>query len=252
VGRETDLSSEERYALVSLGDLVEHLVEGWRIDTMHYADRCEPGGPSAIPAAYFHLSRPGGARIGVYVPDDGRALSHHSLVKLFRESPNIWKHRSAASIPPPAPPATVAPEEWGAVPQPFPQALPLTPATLREVIPVNQIQSVDGLDVALVALERHTEGARLGYMCHASGARTRRGMRVLDVVAVDDAGRRYAVAGAAVRDEGNTLSGDLVLAPAIPPEVARLTVTVGTVAGEDAPHDPALGPWVFPISLAPR
>lgn len=219
---------------------------------MHYADRCEPGGPSAIPAAYFDLSRPGGVRIGVYVPDDGRALSHRSLVNLFRESPHIWKHRSGASIPPPPEPAPVAPEEWGEVPQPFPEALALTPATLRDVIAVNQIQSVDGLDVALVALELHLGGARIGYMCHASGARTRRGMRVLDVLVVDDAGRRYAAAPAATRDEGNTLSGDLIIAPPVPRDVARLTVTVGTVAGDDAPHDPALGPWVFPISLAPR
>lgn len=227
-------------------------MDGWRIEAMHYADRCEPGGPAAVAAAYFHLSRSGGEHQGVYVPEDERALSHRSLVALFRTSPRIWKHRSAAALPPPAPAAATPAEEWGQVPQPFPEAVPLTPSTLRDVVAVNQRQSVDGLDVALVALERHLTGARLRYMCHASDARTRRGMRVLDVVTVDDAGRRYAVAATATRDEGNCLDGELVIAPAIPHDVTRLTVTIGTVARDDAPLEPVLGPWVFPISLAAR
>ena len=29
----------ERFELASLGDLVELLIEGWRIDRLHYADR---------------------------------------------------------------------------------------------------------------------------------------------------------------------------------------------------------------------
>ena len=43
-------------------------------------------------------------------------------------------------------------------------------------------------------LERHDGGARIGYMCHASGARTRGEMRMLDVIPVDDGGPRYRVA----------------------------------------------------------
>lgn len=235
------------YQLASLGDLMELLAEGWRIDALHYADRSEAAGP---PAAYFSLRGRAGARRGVYVPDDGRALSHHALVELFREHPGVWKHRSYASVAPPGTDADESPEEWGEVPEPFPEALALVPATLRAVVPVNQAQSAGGLDIALVALERHDGGARLGFMCHASDARTRAEMRVLDVVAIDDAGRRYRVASSEGRCEGNRLHGHLLVAPAIPDAVRRLTVTVGTVREDDG-RRAVSGPWVFPIPLAP-
>lgn len=245
------LAPGERYRLGSLGDLLEMLVDGWRIEHMHYADRCPAGGPSGVSAGYFDLARAGDERAGVYVPEDGRAYSHRSLVALFRESPHIWKHRSGDAIPAELAASATPPEDWGEVPRPFPEALHLTPGSLRQVIAVNQIQSVDGLDVALVALERHLGGARVRYMCHASDVRTRREMSVLDVVAVDDGGRRYAVASVASRTEGNRLDGELVLAPAIPQEATRLTVAVGSLGpGDRAGGPPAWGPWVFPIALA--
>ena len=65
------------YELASLGDLLELIVEGWRVTKMHYADRSGPSGP---PAAYFALVRAPGETRGVFVPDDGRALSHHAVV----------------------------------------------------------------------------------------------------------------------------------------------------------------------------
>ena len=49
------------------------------------------------------------------------------------------------------------PEEWGEVPEPFPDAVLLAPSTLRQVVPVSQAQSAGGLDIALVALERHDD-----------------------------------------------------------------------------------------------
>ena len=87
---------DSHFALASLGDLMELLVEGWRIEKMQYADRSGPSGP---PAAYFSLVRGATGEVrGVYVPDDGRALSHRALVELFREHPGVWKHRSFASV----------------------------------------------------------------------------------------------------------------------------------------------------------
>ena len=240
---------DARFQLASLGDLMDLLVEGWRIDKMQYADRSEPSGP---PAAYFSLVRGAtGEVLGVFVPDDGRALSHHALVELFRDHPGVWKHRSFATVDAPGSDPPEAPEEWGEVPEPFPDAVVLVPATLRAVIPVSQAQSAGGLDIALVALERHESGARIGYMCHASDARTRGEMQMLDVIAVDDGGRRYRVAPSDPRPEGNRLQGHLVVAPAIPNEVRRLTVTVGTVRDDgDGPRITS-GPWVFPIPLGP-
>lgn len=239
----------ERFELASLGDLMELLLDGWRIDRLHYADRSAASGP---PAAFLDLVRGAGERRGVYIPDDGRALSHRALVSMFREAPSIWKHRSADAIPSPEAGDPTPAEEWGAVPEPFPEALAFGPATLRAVVPVNQIQSVEGLDIALTALERYEDGARLRFMCRASGAQTRRRMSVMDVIAVDDLARLYRVACAETRPMGNRLEGAFALAPAIPGDVAMLTVTVGTMGEEGVPASSAPGPWVFPIRLSPR
>jgi hypothetical protein len=74
-------------------------------------------------------------------------------------------------------------------------------------------------------------------------------MCVLDVIAVDDAGRLYRVASAESRPEGNRLEGALLVAPAIPAGVRRLTVTVGTVWQDGEGESQISGPWVFPIPL---
>jgi hypothetical protein len=240
---------DARYELAGLGDLMELIVEGWRIARLHYADRSEAAGP---PAAVFDLTRGADERLGVYVPDDGRAFSHRALVELFRGNPNVWKYRTPGAIPPApiADPASAA--DWGAqVGEPFPQAIEFGPATLREVVPVNQIQSVGGLDIALVCLERHEAGGRLRYMCHAPSASAPTEMSMLDVIAVDDAGRLYRVAGVEGRPEGNRLEGALVVAPAIPREVRLLTVSIGTVWDTHEGLVQTPGPWVFPIPLAP-
>lgn len=240
---------DARYELAGLGDLMELIVEGWRIAHLHYADRSEASGP---PAAVFDLTRGVDERLGVYVPDDGRAFSHRALVELFRENPNVWKYRTPDGIPPAAVADATPAAEWAEVGEPFPDALEFGPATLEQVVPVNQIQSVGGLDIALVALERHAAGGRLRYMCHASSALERTEMCLLDVIAVDDAGRLYRVAGVESRPEGNRLEGALVVAPAIPSDVRLLTVSIGTVWDTHEGLVQTPGPWVFPIPLAPE
>lgn len=240
---------DARYELAGLGDLMELIVDGWRIARLHYADRSEGTGP---PAAVFDLARGVDEHLGVYVPDDGRAFSHRALVELFRDNPTVWKYRTPDAIPA-APIADAIPaDDWGAdVGEPFPEALVFGPATLRAVVPVNQTQSVSGLDIALVSLERHDGGGRLRYMCHASSSLTPTEMSVLDVIAVDDAGRLYRVAGVERRPEGNRLEGALVVAPAIPPDVRLLTVSIGTVWDTHEGLVQTPGPWVFPIPLTP-
>jgi hypothetical protein len=74
-------------------------------------------------------------------------------------------------------------------------------------------------------------------------------MTVLDVVVVDDRGRRYAVDTGEGSAEGNHLTGALAIAPGIPADVGHITVTIGTVADADSEGLRALGPWVFPIPL---
>lgn len=229
--------------LQSLGDLMQLMVEGWRVERMHYADRGRGGGP---PAAYVDLCRRPGEVLRAFVPDDGRSFSHHALVEMFRESPHVWKHRSPEMIPAPDGPA---PEEWGEVPDAFPHRSGFRPTTLRRVVAVNQVQSVDDLHIALTALECHEACARLRYIAHASNPATRRQMTVLDVVVVDDRGRRYAVDTGDAHAEGNHLSGALAIAPAVPDDVHHLTVTIGTVADGDGGPLRAQGPWVFPIAL---
>lgn len=243
------MAEDARYELAGLGDLLAMIVEGWRVSRMHFADRATPGGPAA---AYFALTRGPGESRGVYVPDDGRAFSHRALVELFRESPEIWKHRSPGTMPAPGADPPDAIDVWGEVPEPFPDALALVPSTLREVVPVNQIQSAGGLDVALVALERHDAGARIRYICHAADGRPRSEVCMLDVLAVDDAGRRYRTACVEGSPEGGRLEGALLLAPAVPQAVQRLTVTVGTIWGDGEGARQTSGPWVFPIPLGGR
>jgi len=229
--------------LQSLGDLMQLMVEGWRVQRMYYADRARGG---AQPAAYFDLARRPGEVMRAYVPDDGRAFSHHALVDLFRESPHVWKHRSPEMLPPLEGPSG---EEWGEVPEAFPHPSGFRPTSLQRVVAVNQVQSVEDLHIAITALECHEDCARLRYIAHASDPVSRRQMTVLDVVVVDDQGRRYAVDTGGGSTQGNHLSGALAIAPAIPADVGTITVTIGTVADGDGEGLRALGPWVFPIPL---
>ena len=236
----------ERFELASLGDLMELLVDGWRIDRLHYADRSGAAGP---PAAYIDLVRGPGERPG--------RLRARRRPGALAPGPRGALPRGAGDLEAPLARRDPAPRRrprdgargLGRRPEPFPEALAFGPATLRAVVPVGQVQSVAGLDIALTSLERHDEGARLRFMCRASDAATRRRMSVLDVIAVDDSARLYRVACAETAPEGNRLEGSFALAPAIPEGVARLTVTIGTVGDEGGSERSVPGPWVFPIPL---
>jgi hypothetical protein len=244
------------YALASLGDVVEALMDGWRLEQLHYADSSDAGGPGRGPAAVFlELALPTGDRRNVYVPDDGRALSHRSLVAMAREHPHIWKHRDADSVAgagEPMPEGLADPDgRWGEVPEPFPEAVVFGPGTLRGVVALGQVITVDAVTIALVALERHVSAARVRVLAHTSDAALRGPLTMMDVLAVDDAGRRYATALTDARSEGNRLEADIALAPAIPRRVGHLTITVGTVCCPDQPLSHRAGPWVFPAVLPP-
>jgi hypothetical protein len=220
---------------------------------MHYADRCDLDGARGGPAAFFALCRSDQSR-HLFLVDDGRALSHRSLLALFREHPHVWKHRSARSIGetsavPEAPPR--APEEWGTVEEPFPASLDLSPTTLRGVVCVNQTQSIDGVTLAVTSLERFAGGARAHYLCHAPGRRFREEAGALDAIAVDDGGRMYRVAALERRQRGIRIEGSLALGPAVPADARMVTITIGTL-GPDAGGEGLPGPWVFPIPLDAR
>jgi hypothetical protein len=249
--RERTIEREERYRRGSLGDLVELLVEGWQIDHLHYADHCGQGDAGTEPpAAFVELTRPDQGRYGLFIPDDGRAFSHRALVSMFRERPQIWKHRNADRIHAMAGDAPMAvpqePAEWGEVVDPFPQALVFSPGTLRGVVPVDQTISVDGVTLSLVALERYQDGARLRYLSQTKDPKRRKHLCDPSAVSVvDDAGRRYRVAQLEGRRDGTRAEGALALAPAIPKDVGAMTVTVGSLG-----DDRLAGPWIFPIQLA--
>lgn len=227
------------------------MIDGWQIQHLHYADCCEPDGRGPA-GAFVDLTRPGDEVRGIYIPEDERTFSNRSLVALFRESPHIWKHRSAERIIQQAAEAGITdardPEEWGEVLEPFPEALSLTPDALRAVVPVMQTEAMDGITIALTAIERFDHGARVRYLAHAADPRQRGAMDALNVVAVDDQGRRYRTATIDVTREGNRSEGSLILAPAIPKDVVRLTVTIGTVGDRSLGED-VTGPWVFPVLL---
>ena len=219
---------------------------------MEYADRCRLEAADGAPAAFMVLARPDG-RQHLYVVDDGRAFSHRALIALFREHPHVWKRRSsgmpelaaAAAVPAGAP---MEPEEWGEVPDAFPDGLDLSPASLRGVVAVNQTQSVDDVTITITSLERYEGGARVHYLCHAPAARDREELGALDVIAVDDRGHLYRVAPAGRVQRGTRIVGTLALAPCIPQAARTVTVTIGTL-GHDGSGAELPGPWVFPITL---
>jgi hypothetical protein len=239
----------DAYRLGSLSDLVELLVDGWQIEHLHYADRCGlAGGPDA-PGAFFGLAR-SEQREHLYLVDDGRSMSHRTLIAMFREHPHVWKHRSGSGVPeftvPESPPRP--PELWGTVEEPFPDTLTLCPTTLRGVLCVNQTQSMDGVTFAVTSLERFADGARAHYLVHAPERRFRDDTGAMDAIAVDDAGRMYRVAQLEHTHRGTRIEGALAIAPAIPAGARTLTLTIGTLGpGQEGRGAP--GPWVFPIPL---
>ena len=245
--------ARSRYELAGLGDLVQMLIEGWQVGHMYYADRCDPPGPDGVPGAFIDLRRSDDEHVGLCIPADGRTFSHQSLVALFREQDGIWKHRSPKSFPeldvPAAAPRPV--RDWGEMVTPFPDALVLAPATLRDVVPVNQTQTVDDLAIAVTSLERFADGARARYIAQAAGHEARSHLAVFDPAVIDDAGRLYQVAGVDEEVRGNHAGGAILIAPAPPRDCRRITLTIGTVGAAADDPDAAAGPWVFPITLAP-
>ena len=145
-------------------------------------------------------------------------------------------------------------EDWGDVPEPFPEALAFGPghacaAWCRSTRPSRSTASTS----PWWPWSATRTAPACGYMCHASGVQTRRDMRVLDVIAVNDGGP--ALPGGAHRQRTPRATGSratCALAPAIPQEARRLTLTIGTVRDEGGPRERLSGPWVFPIPLAPE
>ncbi len=236
------------YRLAGLADLVGLLLDGWQVSRLHYADRCSLEGARDGAAAFVGLSR-GDERDHLFLVDDGRTLSHRAVIRQFRDHPTVWKRTVAGpeelmGTIPEAPPQPA--HEWGAVPEPFPDALELSPGNLRAVQPVQQVQCASGVSIALTCLERFTDGARLHFVCHAPHAAAWAEMTLGDVVAVDEDARMYRVAVGALTQHGTRFSGTLYVAPPPSAGTRHLTVTVGAF-GRDA--DRVLGPWVFPIVI---
>ncbi len=171
----------------------------------------------------------------------------------MRESPNIWKHRTAdairARLVQLEAEAALRPEPdtWRDVPDPADLPLEVAPRTLRGVVALGQIESIDEITVALLSLERYRDFSRIRYLANTNDPSKRGSLTALDVLAVDDRGRRYRSASLGVERSGNQLEGVIVLAPMIPRDATALTITIGSI-GASGP-DGAVGPWVFPVSL---
>lgn len=224
-------------------------MDGWHITHLHYADRCGEGDGRA--AAFVALSRPDAGERALFIPDDDRTFSHRALVTLFRESPRVWKYRSPERInerlAEQATRVRPDPESWGEIADPADQPLDMTPGALRGVVALGQVEVIDGVAVALLSLERYRDVSRLRYLAHTSDASRRESLTALDVLAVDERGRRYRTASLGVERSGNRLEGVIALAPGIPWETTSLTITIGTLGGMRSGG--ILGPWLFPIRL---
>ncbi len=243
---------QEPYRLGSLGDLVELLVEGWEITGLHYSETC--GGldvPDGGAAAFVRLVRPDAGAQGLFIPDDERTFSHRALLAVFRESPRVWKYRNPETIH--ARLAELAtterpdPETWQDVADPADLVLDVSPGALRGVVALGHVESIAEVTVALLSLERYEAFSRLRYLAHTADPDRRGSLAALDVLAVDDRGRRYRTASLGVERAGSRLEGVIVLTPGIPRDAVNLTITIGTL-GQTGPTG-VLGPWVFPIRL---
>lgn len=206
-----------------------------------------------MPAAFIELVRPDQGRYGIYIPDDGKAFSHRALISLFRECPHIWKHRSAERIHQMAQDVPMAAphesDDWGEVVEPFPGALVFSPGTLRGVVAIDQTDSVGDVTVSLTVLERYADGARLRFMVQSGEARKRKQLNLVGVDITDDLGRSYRTAVLETSHDGNRLEGALAVAPAIPRDVADLTIRVAGVGDPRKPGEAAPGPWSFPVQV---
>lgn len=240
-----------RFRLASLGDLCELLVDGWEIAHLHYADSCGTDERAdARAAAYIELRRADAGTRGIYIPDDERQFSHRALLGLFRDSPRIWKHRSARTIQErlaAREEETALPATWDVIMDPADLSLYVEPSELVDVVALGQVETIDAITVAVLSLERYRDFSRVRYLAHAADTVRRGSLAALDVLAVDDRGRRYRSASLGVERAGSRLEGVIALAPGIPREATALTFTIGTI-GASGP-DGYLGPWVFPVTL---
>lgn len=248
------IATEERYRPGSLGDLIEMIVDGWQVDRLHYADDCAMSESDAhVPAAFIELVRPDQGRYGIYIPDDGKAFSHRALITLFRECPHIWKHRTADRIHQMAVDVPMAvPQEqadWSDLVDPFPGALIFSPGTLRGVVAIDQTQSIADTTVAVTALERYRDGARLRFLVQAPQPRRRRAMQLIDLAVTDDCERVYSTALLDQSHDANRVDGAYAVGPGIPTDARELIVRVGAVGDPRKRTDAVEGPWVFHVQL---
>jgi len=230
------------------------IIDGWQVDRLHYADDCAMCEDDPhVPAAFIELTRPDQGRYGIYIPDDGKALSHRALISLFRECPHIWKHRGAdrihqmAADVPMATPYEQA--EWSEVVDPFPVAVVFSPGTLRGVDAIDRTQSAGEITVALTTLERYRDGARLRFLIQAPEARKRKQMQVIGLEVTDDRGRSYTTALLDENHDGSRLDGAFAIGPGIPADARELSVRIAAIGDPKKESEAAQGPWAFDVQI---
>lgn len=247
------MTDVDRYHRGSLGDLIQLVIDGWEIIHLHYGDVCgDSSVASESPAAFIVLRRPDTGLRGMYIPEDERALSHRGLIELFRQSPRIWKVRTADAVRRRLrehieAEATRPPQEWGAVLDPADLPMDPQPSELVDVIGLGQVETIEGVTVAVLSIERYRSFSRVRYLAQTVGGLGRGSLAAIDTLVVDNVGRRYHSVSVGVERIGSRLEGVIALTPGIPRDVTALTVTIGTL-GTSGP-DGLLGPWVFPVVL---
>lgn len=231
------------------------IIDGWQVDRLHYADDCAMSDDDPhVPAAFIELVRPDQGRYGIYIPDDGKALSHRALISLFRECPHIWKHRGAdrihqmAADVPMATPYEQA--DWSEVVDPFPGAVVFSPGTLRGVDAIDQTQSIAEVTVALTALERYRDGARLRFLIQAPDSRKRKQMQLIGLEVTDDRGRRYTTALLDENHDGSRLDGVYAIGPGIPADAGEISVRIAAIGDVKKESEATQGPWAFDVQIS--
>ena len=140
--------------------------------------------------------------------------------------------------------------DWSEVVDPFPGAVVFSPGTLRGVDAIDQTQSVGEVTVALTALERYRDGARLRFLIQTPDARKRRQMQMIGLEVTDDRGRRYTTALLDENHDGSRLDGVYAIGPGIPADAGELSVRIAAIGDAKKESEATQGPWAFDVQIS--
>ncbi len=122
---------------------------------------------------------------------------------------------------------------------------------IRSILPVLSTVEAGGLEVQLVAIERHEAGASISFAVHAQpGAFPP--LPMVNVSVTDDRGTQYRAFGQGQGGGPGRQRYEVTVIPGIPDMARRLTVQIVRFLDPfQGARRPPAGPWTFNVTLPP-